>query len=386
MPAKRIDPALVHEAHEAVRQHGSQNRAARELGIPRNTLQSRLRMKDTMPAKPDVLTELRKGPTDIHALAFRCQLTQGQVLDILLAAKDRGMTVHQAGSIWSFTKEPQAGTVDGLPPYLTKKDGTFICGAMGDTHLGSKYCRLDVLHDLYRRFKEAGVDRVFHTGNWIDGEDERKNRYDLHVHGMDGQIDYLAQEYPLIPGVKTYAVAGNDHEGWYGQRNGIDIGRHAELLLHKAGRTDWVHLGHMEAFLPIQHPKTGASSMLHVMHPGGGSSYAVSYTAQKIAEGYEGGEKPAMTFLGHYHKMGYLRTRNIRMLQTGCTQDLTPWARGKKLRYEIGGWIVRGRIDAETGAIVSCSFEDFGYFNKGYHQNNRWSHGGDVNLVDRATV
>jgi len=255
---------------------------------------------------------------------------------------------------------------------------------MGDTHLCSKYERLDVLNDLYDRFYEAGVDRVFHTGNWVDGEDTRKNLHDLHIHGMDQQIHYMADVYPHRPGITTYAVSGNDHEGWWGQREGIDIGRHAQHLMHKAGREDWQHLGFMEAYVPLQHPTTGAQAMILVMHPGGGSSYAVSYTSQKIVESFEGGEKPSMCLIGHYHKMEYIRQRNVRMLQTGCCQDQTPWARQRRLRYEQGGWIVRGKIDPPTGAVVSASFEDFGYFDKGYHTQHRWSHGGAVNHTPRV--
>jgi hypothetical protein len=385
MAAKRLSPALAKEALAALKEYGSECKAARGLGISRNTLQSRLLIARAglTAAPPDLLTELKKGPRDLESLAERCETTPGKALDALLALQKSGTNLHQAGSLWSVQRHPEAGAV-ACKPYKTHPDGTFIFGAMGDTHLCSKYARLDVLTDLYRRFSDAGVDRVFHTGNWIDGESHAKNLHDIDVHGMDRQIHYMADVYPKVEGITTYAVAGNDHEGWYGQREGIDIGRHAEMLMHKAGRTDWIHLGFMEAFIPIVHPVSKSQSMLLVMHPGGGSSYAVSYTSQKIAESFEGGEKPAMTLLGHYHKMEYLRTRNVRMVQTGCTQDPTPWSRAKRLRYELGGWIVRGRLDKDTGAIMSCSMEDFGYFDKGYHTQHRWSHGGAVNQVTRV--
>jgi predicted phosphodiesterase len=270
----------------------------------------------------------------------------------------------------------EPGTAPDVQPYRSRFDGSYVFGAISDTHLCSKYCRLDCLTDLYRRFAEAGADRVFHAGNWIDGEDDRKNKYDLLVRGMDGQIDYLTQEYPLVPGLVTYAVAGNDHEGWYGQREGINIGRYRQMQMERSGRRDWAHLGHMEAFVPLEHAKTGTRTMLHIMHPGGGSAYAVSYTMQKIVEGYEGGEKPAVLLAGHYHKLEHLVTRNV--VQTGCTQDLTPWARGKKLRYEVGGTLVRLKQDAETGALISSSVEIFSYFNKGWYSGERWSHSGPV--------
>lgn len=335
-----------------------------------------------------VLLVLRTGgQKTLDTLAATCQATPGQVLDaLLLLERDQHVNFARAGDSWALAKVPDIGSAGGVAPYVSRPDGSFVFGAISDTHLGSKYARLDVLADLYRRFEAAGVDRVYHAGNWIDGEDERKNKYDLLVHGMDGQIEYMANVYPVVPDLTTYAVAGNDHEGWYGQREGINIGAHAEALMQKAGRRDWMHLGHMEAFVPLQHADSGAQSMLHVMHPGGGSSYAVSYTIQKIVEGYEGGDKPAVLLAGHYHKLCYLVTRNVYTLQTGCTQDLTPWARSKKLRYEIGGSIVWLQQDAASGAITSCKIEIVNYFNRGFYQNDRWSHGGDVHLVPRSAA
>lgn len=302
----------------------------------------------------------------------------------LKALQLKGVNLHIVGDVCSLASEPEPGLAKGVQPYTSRPDNTYVFGAMGDTHLGSKYARLDVLKDLYERFAEAGVDRVFHAGNWIDGEDDRKNKYDLVARGLDGQLEYMANEYPVVPGLLTYAVAGQDHEGWYGQREGIDIGRHAESMMRDAGREDWVHLGHMEAFVPLVNANTGRRDMLQVMHPGGGSSYAVSYTMQKIVEAMEGGEKPALLLAGHFHKMGYLRTRNVRTLQTGCTQDLTPWARGKRLRYEIGGWIVTLKQNPDNGVIYSATFEDFVYFNRGFYTNERWSNSGDVVHVPRV--
>lgn len=331
-----------------------------------------------------VLLSLKSEPATLEELSARLHCTPGQALDALMACRTSGVNVHAVNDRWTVEQAPETGTAEDVQAYRSRRDGSYVFGAIGDTHLASKYCRLDALTDLYHRFEDAGADRVFHCGNWIDGEDAHKNRYDLIVHGMDAQLDYLTQTYPVVPGLMTYAVAGNDHEGWYGQREGINIGQHRQLLMEKAGRLDWAHLGHMEAFIPLEHAQSGARTMLHVMHPGGGSAYATSYTVQKIVEGYEGGEKPAVLLVGHFHKLEQILTRNVHTVQVGCTQDLTPWARGKRLRYEIGGTLVRLRQDAETGAIVSCSVEIFGYFNKGYYSGERWSHAGPVTQPEKV--
>ena len=140
----------------------------------------------------------------------------------------------------------------------------------------------------------------------------------------------------------------------------------------------------MEAFVPLRHAVTGAVSRYHVMHPGGGTAYATSYTVQKIVEGYEGGEKPAVLQAGHYHKLEFINIRNVWVLQAGCTQDQTVFARKKKITFSIGGGILYLRQNPETGAIEEAMPYTKHYFNKGYYQNNRWSLSGPVTKVPRV--
>ena len=181
----------------------------------------------------------------------------------------------------------------------------------------------------------------------------------------------------------TYAVAGDDHEGWYGQREGVDIGKRAEQTFLENGRNDWRHIGFMEAFVSLVHAKSKASSQLLVQHPGGGSAYALSYTTQKIVESLDGGEKPAVLLCGHYHKLWFGNIRNVWCVQTGCQQDQTPFMRKKRISAHVGGCLVRLTQDPRTGAIVRCRVEIMRYFNKGYY-NNRWSHAGAVELPVRG--
>ena len=58
------------------------------------------------------------------------------------------------------------------------KDGVIRFGFVSDTHLASKYARLDVLNALYDVFAKEGITTVYHGGNWIDG-DARFNKYDV---------------------------------------------------------------------------------------------------------------------------------------------------------------------------------------------------------------
>jgi predicted phosphodiesterase len=323
---------------------------------------------------------LRKTSASIEELGAIAHVDEKIVRDTIEQMRAHGRNLFEFGGRWSLEKVSPTGAEPVLP-YVSRPDGTYLIGIISDTHFGSKYERLDACHALYNWFQDEGVDRVFHSGNWIDGE-ARFNKYDIHTHGMDAQIQYHIDNYPRID-AKTYAVAGDDHEGWYGQREGIDIGRHCQRMMHDAGRDDWVHVGYMEAFIPLQHYQSEATVQYHLIHPGGGSSYAISYTVQKIVESYDGGEKPAVLQAGHYHKAEFINIRNVWVVQAGSCQDQTPFMRKKKLRSEVAGAIMKLTQHEGTGAIERCSVEFMHFFNRGFHVNNRWSHAGDVKHVPR---
>jgi hypothetical protein len=280
--------------------------------------------------------------------------------------------------------EPRSAYLQGPTITLTSRpDNTFLIGACGDQHIGSKYFRQDVLNDVYARYSKAKVQAVFNTGNWIDGV-APFNRHDLVAHGLEEQVKLLAKVYPKVK-YPTYAVTGDDHEGWWAQREGVDVGNYAQNRMQEAGHP-WHDLGFMEAHVILKNannPK--ATATLAVVHPGGGSSYATSYAFQKIVESYEGGEKPHVGFYGHYHKLIFLNVRNVWCFGTGCAQDQTPFMRKKKIDAHVGAMLARLEQDPKTGAIICASAECYRYFNRDYYDNRtRWSHHGPVNMLDRS--
>jgi len=409
---------LIHAIEDALRagykpmgvqtsrhEKGAVRVAGETLGMARKSLYERLRWAIRITGKePDwkiwnkvkvvgaqaqspqdmMLSLLRKEPIDINNLARRCGMTPGQTLDAINEQRNKGVNIVQRGEVYlvgrdfepSFTKGP-------VLEYVSRPDNTYLFGALGDSHLGSKYERLDVLHDLYKIYEENEVDRVFHTGNWIDGLTSF-NVNDLLVHGMEPQLKYLAENYPHKDGICTYAVTGEDHEGWFARREGIDIGKRAEQTMREHEREDWVNLGFVEAHVRLVNANTGKFSTMSVVHPGGGTAYALSYTPQKIIEGLEGGEKPAVMLIGHYHKLLAMTIRNVWVAMTGCQQDQTIFTRNKtRQEMHVGGTMIKLRQDPDTGAITSMTPDLIRYFVKSYY-NGRFSKSGAVNLPKRA--
>ena len=154
-------------------------------------------------------------------------------------------------------------------------------GAIGDNHLCSSYERMDILNAMYDIFEKEGITTVYQAGNMIEGE-SHFNKFDIKVRGVDNQCQYFVDHWPKRKGITTYFITGDDHEGWYIQREQVDVGK---IIINKAkevGRDDLVYLGNMEADIILGADK--GHSRMRLIHAGGGSTYATSYTAQKIVE------------------------------------------------------------------------------------------------------
>ncbi len=343
----------------------------------RGEVEGAIQAQESPAAVDDAIRKiLKQGAKPLDEIGHLIGQTPGQALDILLAMRGRGVNLHELNGRWSLERIPTSLTTERTFEYRSRPDNTYVFGVASDQHLCSRYAREDVLTDLYDRFAAAGVDRVFNAGNWIDGEDE-KNRFDLAVHGFEPQINYLVEHYPQRPGITTYAVWGEDHEGWYARREAIDVGRFAESQMRQAKREDWVDLGFIEARVDLTNANTGVTAPLVVQHPGGGSSYAYSYRAQKIIESMSGGEKPAVLIIGHYHKLSCNTIRNVWAIQAGTTMDQSVFMRKKGLEAHVGGLIVTLEQDPETGAIFRCVPDQYLYFDRKYY-NDRWSKTGPV--------
>lgn len=335
--------------------------------------------EETIPTEELVLARLRRHEMGLDDLAGHFKVSRGQMLDIIDRLKVDGANIHEFSGRYSVPREPVQGFQHAPErfEYESDPEGWFHFGVVADTHLGSKYARLDVLNDLYDLYAGAGITRVYHAGNWIEGV-ARFNKYDLlpGAHGMEEQVDMFVRDYPSRHNINTYFIDGDDHEGWFSQREGVEIGRFAEMKAHRAGRADLRYLSYMEAYITLRHAKTGATNRMLVQHPGGGSAYAESYTVQKIIESFQGGEKPAVLFCGHYHKMSYNLVRNVHAVQPGCTKDQDIWGRKKRLHYTLGGVTIRMRMD-DAGAITRFIPEFHQYFDRGYY-NNQWSLSGAI--------
>jgi hypothetical protein len=309
---------------------------------------------------------LRKGPRSTDSLATELRCAPERVAEAIADMKEHGALLfttvnglHDLGD--SFLLERGNSEVKG-----TEDLWTHVFGFTTDNHLCNRHSRLDVLNLAYDHFEREGITTVFNAGNWIDGEARFNKTELLTAPGMDHQLDYLIDKFPQRNGIQTHYIAGDDHEGWYQQREGVEIGRYLQMRAEDQGRHDLKYLGYGEADVRLSFG--GGSSVMRVVHPGGGSAYAISYTDQKRVESYQGGEKPQIELVGHYHKFNYGYPREVHTLQGGCTCDQSMFMRKKRLQAHVGYSILKIKQD-ETGAIVRftvgwCPFFDRGFYEK----------------------
>jgi hypothetical protein len=324
---------------------------------------------DEAVASRNISQELKKllarAPMNESELADALDLSPKRIKQAIAEMRSRGANLsHVAGNrlLLHNTTDPGGR--------LTMKakdrgDGWSVFGFITDNHKCNKHHRQDVETAAYEAFAKEGVTDVINAGNWIDGE-ARFNKNELEVFGMDKQIDCWIDTTPVHKGITTHFISGDDHEGWYAQRECINIGEYAAMRAEKSGRKDLHYLGHVEADVELKCGK--GSAIMRVMHPGGGSAYAFSYTSQKLVESFQGGEKPAVLLIGHYHKWDNCYPREVHVISGGCAEDQTMFMRKKKLAAHVGFVIVGLKQDATDGHVTRVRAEWIPFYDRGYFE------------------
>lgn len=283
-----------------------------------------------------------------------------------LADKRLNLRTTAEGGLWVASDLPvrEPTTID----LRTLKGNAISFGLTADNHLGSRYARNDVLNALFDLWADMGITTVYQGGNMIEGE-ATFNKGDLVAHGIEGQLDYFIENWPQRKGITTRFVTGDDHEGWYVQRESIDIGQLIEDRARKAGRTDLVYLGHMEHdfILKAEH----GNATMRLIHAGGGSAYAYSYSVQKLVESYTGGEKPNILLVGHFHKFEYSYPRGVHCVQAGCTQDQTPFLRKKRIEAMIGGCTI-SFTQSKDGLVHGFTPRFDPFYDRDFYADSTW--------------
>lgn len=201
---------------------------------------------------------------------------------------------------------------------------------ISDTHLASKYDRLDILRYLYDKADTTHTNYILHAGDMTEGVSGRPEQlYELRELSYSGQRDYAVDNYPVSPPqCPTYFISGN-HDNWWLKKCGSDICKDISTR-----RPDLHYLGSDCENLAI------GSLRIRLYHGKGGSSYARSYKLQKYLDSIPAEQRPHLLVTGHIHTSFYMKQDKTHCFQTSCLQDLTPYARSLGLASDKSCWWV----------------------------------------------
>lgn len=235
---------------------------------------------------------------------------------------------------------------------VKQRENTVRFALTGDRHIGSLEFFEDGLHAFYERCRADGIGLVLDAGDVLDGNRMyRGQEFELRDVGFDAQLSRFIKAMPKVDGITTEFITGN-HDASFTSAVGIGVG---EALSEK--RKDWVFLGEDQATKRFVTPVGVFDVML--LHPSGGTAYALSYRPQKIVEQLEGGTKPNLIGIGHFHKAEFIPSyRNIAVCQTGTFCWQTPYMMRKGLSAHVGGWIIEATV-GESWNSVKAEFVAF---------------------------
>jgi predicted phosphodiesterase len=237
--------------------------------------------------------------------------------------------------IRSVIKAAEQGNPNYSKTYTIGKERTRF-GIIGDTHIGNMNYDSNLMKFAVKQFNKEKVDFVIHTGDILDGvyyTHRPTQIYESDVLGGDAQIKKAVKELGQIK-QPLYFITGNHEYNTFMRSAGIEVGFHLEKNLKENGNEAYF-IGNAEGDIKL---KGGA--VIKALHPDGGTAYAISYKSQKIVESFEGGKKPNVLLIGHFHKAEYIFYRNVHVLQSGCFEGQTKFMKGKGIPAHKGFWIV----------------------------------------------
>lgn len=219
---------------------------------------------------------------------------------------------------------------------------------ISDTHLASKYDRLDILRYLYAKAEDNNVNYVLHSGDLTDGLKHEGQMYELKETSYTGQRDYVIDKYPKS-NIPTYLISGN-HDLWWFKKCGADICK--DISNH---RQDLIYLGSDCEDLKI------GKLRIRLYHGKGGSSYAKSYKLQKYLDSIPIEERPHILQTGHIHQSFYMKQNTTHCFQTSCLQDLTPFERSMGFNNDKSCWWIDIDMDNKGNPVnIKQELEVFG--------------------------
>jgi len=298
------------------------------------------------PLEKRILNSLKK-PKTLEELVENLNSEPKRILDEIKKLRRAGYEIVREDDYYYFNGKKSEYSQTNVTPINVGKE--FKLAFIGDTHIGSKYARLDFLHKFYDVAKLEGVQYVIHAGDVIDGVGVYPTQTSqLSKFTIDDQVEEVINFYPND--INTFFICGNHCLKQY--QRGLSI--HPGKVISQQ-RKDMKWIGDFYARLRL-----GRSNVyIDVVHPTGQPAYAISYKLQKYIEKLPSGNKPNILLWGHFHTAMYMSYRNIHAFQVGCFQDANDLTARMGIYPVIGGWIIEGKHNGYEITKLKMWFKEF---------------------------
>lgn len=242
-------------------------------------------------------------------------------------------------SVMGVVNASKRGNIDDNSTYNISGDHMKAL-VFGDTHIGHKQYDSRLMNTAVKVAKSEDVDVIICTGDIADGWYQNRPAaiFEQDAIGFDNQLEKTVKEFSKLgdTGKPIYYITGNHEYNTFVRGAGVEFGNIFKLRLDKEGYENH-YMGNAEANLKLE---TG--SKIKLLHPDGGTAYAISYKSQKIIESLQGaGEKlPDVALIGHFHKAEYIPYQGVHTFQTGTLCGQTKFMRGKGIPAHKGFWVI----------------------------------------------
>ena len=313
---------------------------------------------ELLPLEKSILQIVSKTKASIGEISRKVDRSRETVVKTLDNLRDKHYAVEldEASQQVSLPEEPSKIFEPTQYRYFRK---FYRIGLLSDTHLGSKYQQVTLLHDAYSVFDDRGTDFNLHGGDLTEGLGlYRGQDVEVFLHTAKDEREYVVENYPKSKRrTKTYVIGGQHDRSFYAAGKGYDIVEHI-----CQERTDLIYRGFYKAEFRVKGIPIG------LMHPGGGVAYARSYRTQKIIEAIVGALStiktipvPRLVVFGHWHVPFHLPTyMGVDAVSLPCFQRQTPYLEQKGLMPTVGFAIAELWLDG-TDAVTSTKVEFFNW-------------------------
>lgn len=303
-----------------------------------------------MENKKETLNKLKyliKKKKSFSKICEELELEDYEIIGLVNLLKEDGFLCEYIdGEIIKLNTPPKKNDIYEVPAY---SENLKLC-LISDTHLCSKYDRIDILNYIYEKAYKNNIKHILHSGDFTDGRSHRPEHiYELKELSYEGQVNYCVEKYPKEYGINTYVISGN-HDNWWYKSSGSEIVKSIAKQ-----RDDIIYLGSECSDLKLGKIK------VRLYHGKGGSAYALSYKIQKYLDKIPANERPAILQTGHIHQSFYMKQDDTHCFQTSCLQDLTPYGRSCGFNNDKSCWWLDIESDNKGNIFnIEMELETFG--------------------------